>query len=579
MPRRCPPVNARPAVYAATALALLLAAVAVPGAAGAAEVLRAHDVELGAGTEHFALTRWQGRPAVSALTLNRHAQGGSPWVVHTVVLDADGWREVNRWPLPADTRWVEPLQLPEDLNGWLLLVGQQWKLATPAGEALRLRPLCPCNTVYSHGGTPDPERHRFGQDLDGDGIDEIVLPYSAHLEAYRITPRFGAPEPLWRVRWHADATPLPRAEGAGQGFVVPAFRFRDVDGDGRPDLLVEERTAVRIAALPPPQGAPAYGMDAARRALLQRRAEADGLPPTLLEALRRLGDRRYDTAAAFLAALAQPATPEQQATWAPHLLQVLTLARNAVPVHRPYTVPLQGLGTFGEEDVARLLGRTDMDGDGVLDVLHAKLLDFGSALSQENELRWYRGRMEGGRLTFAPPAETLKSDAGSFAELARPRTDDAAPLALLMATTEVSLGSIMKALASQSVTLEARVFLWEPGGLIPQPVAAAEFTYWELRADGRRAMFLFADLDGDGWRDYLLNLRQGELTWFQSAGGPPALDKPAGVQTGLPLPSRPERVLIADLDDDGREELVLRFNEKHHGALGHKLRLLRLEPE
>ena len=209
----------------------------------------------------------------------------------------------------------------------------------------------------------------------------------------------------------------------------------------------------------------------------------------------------------------------------------------------------------------------------------AKMLDYGSVLSQHNELRWYRGRVEGGRLAFAPPSDALRSDSGSFAELVRPRPDNAPPLALLMASTEVSLGNIMKALASQSVTLQARVLPFRRGALGEQAVASNQFTYSELRAPGRRAMFLFADLNGDGWRDYLLNLLPDELSVYLSTGGPPGLQQPAFVQQGLPLPSRPEHVLIADLDGDGREELVLRFREKFHGALGTRLRALRYEGE
>lgn len=578
MPALRPPGSVRTAVCGLALCGLLAALVAgLPRTPAAAEVLRALDAPLGAETHRFELTRWRGRPAVSAFTIGRPASGPEERAVQIVVLDGEGWRSAGRWALPAGTRWVEPLRLPDDVTGWLLLVGTQWQLALPQEGALAAQPLCPCSTVFSHGGAPDPERHRFVHDLDGDGVDEVVLPYSGHLEAYRITPLFLAPEPIWRAQWHPDGTPLPRAQESGQGFVLPAFAFRDVEGDGRLDLLVEGRAEVTVAPLPPPPGGTGYALDASRRILLQRRGLEQPVPATLMEALRRLGDRRFDSAAAFLAALGQPATPQQQAEWAPHLLRVLTLARSAVPVHRPYTVPLEGLGNFAEDDRALLLGQTDMDGDGVLDVLHAKLVNTDSKLNQENELRWYRGRLDGGRLTFAPPAEALKSDAGSFAELARPRVDGSAPLALLMATTEVSFGSIMKALASQSVTLQARIFLWQRGALIPQPVAANEFTYGDLRADGRRAMFLFADLDGDGWRDYLLNLRRGELSVYLSANGPPALDKPAVVQGGLPLPAKPERVLIADLDGDGREELVLRFEVKHVGDLGTKLRLLRLE--
>lgn len=560
----------------AAALLVLLAGAAPAWAAGQ---LRALDVELGAETYQFALHTWRGHPAVSAFTIRVPPNATPELLLHLVALDEQGWREVGRWPLPVATRFVEPMRLPGRVAGWLLLVGTHWRIALAEGDTLTQRALCPCDTIYSHGGAPDRDDDRFVYDLDGDGIDEVVLPYSSHLEAYRIAPLLLAPEPLWRIRWHTDETALPLAGAAGAGFRLPRFAFADLDGAGHPALVVTERERVLVTPLPAAPPEPGFLLDGPRQALLARGTSDAPLPDSLTAALRRIGDRRYASAGAFLNALAQGVSTVQTEQWAPHLLRVLTLARSAVPVAQPYAVLLGGLGSWREQDSWLPLGASDMDGDGVLDLLHAKFLDFGSVLSQKNELRWYRGRMESGRLSFAAPTDALHSDAGSFAELVRPRTDGRPPLALLTATTEVTFGSIMKALTTQSVTLEARILPWQAGGLAAQPAAANVFTYRELKAPGRRAMFLFADLNGDGWRDYVLNLRQGELSVFLSAGAPPGLKQPTLVQSGLPLPSRPERVLAADLDGDGREELVLRFRPDHHPDLGTKLRVLRYGEE
>ena len=495
----------------------LLAALLLPGAPRAQAPLQVLDAELGAETLWFAPHRWQGRAAVSAYTRREAtAPGGSAdaraepeLAVQLAVLDATGWHAVGRWALPAETRHVEPLRLPGGRAGWLLLVAGQWQVALPQGPELQRSPLCACETIFAHGGGPDPEEHRFAQDLDGDGVDEVLLPYPEHLEAYRLGPPPLAPAPLWRARWQPDGAPLAPAGEAGAGFRLPRFDVVDVRGDGRPALLVVERERALLTALPDPPG-PGGG----------------------------------------------------------------------VPAATPQAVPLAGLGPYGEKDRPLLLGTADMDGDGLLDLLHAKLIDYGSVLQQQNELRWYRGQVRDGRFTFAPPTAAMRSDAGSFAELAHLRRDGSRPLALLLATAEVSFGTIMKALASQSVTLRASVTPWQDGALAARPLAANQFTYRDLRTPGRRAMFLFADLNGDGWRDYLLNVNGGELTVFLSGGGanggPAGLQQPSFVHPGLELPSKPERVLVTDLDGDGREELVLRYRGKYHGALGTKLRLVRL---
>jgi FG-GAP-like repeat len=558
-----------------TILLLLLALLsAAGGAAWGAGRLVAQDVELGAEPYQVALMRWQGRPAVSVFTILPQPNTPGQHLLHVVALDPTGWHELGRWLLPETTVYVEPMRLPGGASGWLVLTGTQWQIAWAAGNALALRPLCACDTIYSHGGAPDSSDSRFVYDLDGDGIDEVVLPYSSHLEAYRITPASLAPEPLWRVRWHPDETGLPLSGQPGEGFRLPHFAFADLGG-GHPGLLVAERERLLVTALPPPQAALSFALDGPRRALLEQRTSAQPLPATLADALRRLGDRRFPSAETFLGALAQGLDATTTEPWSPFLLRVLMLARSEVPVLRPAAAALEGLGSFGEQDEWRLLGLTDMDGDGVPDLLHAKLLNAGSALRQKNELRWYRGHYENGQFSLAPPVLVVRSDAGSFAKIERPRRDDKPPLVLLMATTEVNFGSIMKALTTQSVTLTASIVPWQDGAPAPQPTAARVFTYTDLRAKGRRAMFLFADLNGDGWRDYVLNVTPGTLNVYLSAGAPPALQEPGLVQPGLPLPPRPDRVLIADMDGDGHEELVLAFRTDSHPELASKLRLLR----
>ena len=559
-------------------IALLLLA-AIPFAQrspAAAPVLVADDIDLRGEAIQMALHTWLGRPAVSVVT-RRQAEGAAQvLVLHVVSRTSQGLLEAARWPLPEHTRYVEPLRLPGGEEGWLALVGSQWQIAHPRGEALIFQPICRCDTVYTHGGSPDATKSRFVYDLNGDGIDEVVLPYSAHLEGYRLVAGLLAAAPLWRVHWNSDKTPLRRHEEAQGGFHIPEFAFRDVEGDGQMELLIYGQDHLRIAALPPAGEASQFGLDARKKAFLRRSHPKQPFPEDLQYALARISEQAFASAEAFLDILFRIGNPEEPAKWSPHLMTVLRVARHSLPIRAPYTTPLPGLAEIGEDDRVEILAAADMDGDRTLDLLHSMLLDYGSIFSQENQLRWYRGRLHEGRLAFGEPAYSLTSDAGSFAQLIYPRTNQSPPLALLLATTEVSLGSIMRALASKKVTLQLQIRTWADGALGQVPQSAAEFTYRDLKEKGRRAMILLADLNGDGFRDYVLNLRRNELTVYLSADAPSSLNAPSSVHPGLTLPSRPDRVLVADLDGDGREELILRYREKYHGALGRGLRVIRL---
>lgn len=540
--------------------------------------LQVSDVELGGETIQFAAHAWRGHPAVTALT--RQAVQGAPprMALHVVVLDAKGWHEAGHWALPPQTRYVEPLTLAGGTDAWLVLMGPQWQLATVHGAKLERHDLCVCDTIYSHGGAPDPRHARFVYDLDGDGADEVLLPYIGYLEAYRLIPGIPALEPLWRIYWHPDKTPLPREKNPQNGFILPHFTVVPIGPKGPLSLIVAERDRALVTPLPPLKATKGFAMDDTRRTLLARQAGAD-MPPGLAEALRRLGDRHYGSASVFLHTLAQHSRPADLGTWSALMPDVLTLARSEVPVRLPYAVPLAGLGSFTAKDRAVILGTMDMDGDGVPDLLHAKLINTGSVLNQQDELRWYRGHIENGRLALTLSGKALKSDAGSFAEVVHLRTNDQLPLVLLKASTQVSLSAILKALATQTVTLHMSILPWRDGRLASQALSAHTFTYRSLRAKGRRAQFLFADLNGDGWRDAILNLDRGQLSVFLSHNGPPELNQATFVQSNLRLPSRPERVLVADLLGDGHEELVLRFRPDYAPKLATKLRLLRYVPQ
>ena len=559
--------------------------VAVPGfslvlgfglAVWAAPPLRVQDFPLGAEPYQVRPMTWGGGRALSVFALEPAGENRTTLVLMVLKLGRPGWKLLGKWPLPPGTRYVEPLRLGGGAAGWLVLTGGQWRLALPAAGLLIWRPLCPCDTVYSHGGGPDPGKGRFAFDLDRDGKDEVVLPYSSHLEGYRITAGLETLEPLWRVFWNENKRPLPRHPEKGRGFVVPPFSIRDVQGDGGPDLVIEGEDGLRVAALPR-SGGGSYVLDARIKALALR-GGAQRLPPTLREALGGLPAGEFKNAEAFLRALFAGLPEESRREWLPHLPGLLRLGAKRTPPDPPYRSALPKLGPVNrEQDQMRMLALGDMDGDRVLDVLHLKVRNADSKLSRENELRWYRGRMAGGRLEFGPAEALLASEAGSFAQLIHPRADRSPPLALLLATTEVSFSSVLRALARNEATLDVKILAWRRGVLSTAPRTRRPFTFRKIKGKGRRVMLLGADLNGDGFRDFVLNPDPGTLTVLFSRQAPARLDAPPVRQEGLVLPSRPERVLVNDLDEDGREELILWYRERYHGPLGLSLRAVRMQ--
>ena len=544
-----------------------------PGRSLAAR-LQVYDVPLGTEPLRMDVVRWNGRADVATVARFLEGGGASRLEMRLVRLEAGRTSVVRTWTPPPGTVYAEPVQAPGLGPAWLVLDKTGWRLGRGEPGRVLWTPLCRCATAILPFGPGREDVRDFARDVDGQPGDEILLPFPDHLAAYRLNLAPLALVPLWRAYWNQDRSPLATE---GKAHIVPRFHL---ESTGKPAgiALVRFRGDHILLAQPGTREKGSISITAAGKEALLEYAQAKGWPEDLLGDLAVLSPGRYQNAAGILKALAG-GKEEENESWTPFLPDVLARLAPGPEAAVPRRVALGGLGAVDpEDDRLRLMALTDMDGDGRLDLLHAKLVNFGSVFKQKNQLRWYRGVAGDRPFGFAPPVQLIESDAGSFAEVVHPRVDDLPPLALLLATTEVSFSSVMKALSSQKVALTMRILPWRNGGLGAAPLARGDFTYDDLTKGGRRAMFLLADLDGDGQRDYLANFQAGVLSVFLARQGAGNLSTPSLSHGGLPLPSHPSRVVIGDLDGDGREELVMRYQEKHHGALGKYLRIVRYRP-
>jgi hypothetical protein len=492
------------------------------------------------------LIEHQGRPAVLA-TAPTGGGGGRTVSAQVLRVGAGQVELVAAWTLPGDVRWLEPLRLPQGQRGWLALRGDGWYLAEDAGGAFAWRRVCACPSVYGERDTPDPLEARFVHDLGEQGEDQLVLPDAEGLTVYRWVAKPGVLEPWWRYRWETTLLRDPRRADAWQlqryGLAAPRA--------GGPRALVLHH-AGHLAVYPHPGlSRPRYLLNGAAR----MRLESLTLPAELRRALAAMGDAAFDSVEALLSALPLPTAPKAREEWLaslPRALWALQAPPREVPLER---LPLPGSSPPRAGDRAFVMALEDLTGDGVADLLQGVVYSDNSPLGLRGELRLYTGTEQDGRWSFAPAPDTLGTDGAAVAWLLRTGTAPGSPPALVVASTNATLGAILRTLSTGKARLTLGVHVLQAGRFPTAPDHRADLQL-EGIASGARPLALAADLDGDGWREFLIGRKPDVLTVYPGSPTGPRIGAPALAELHSPLPRKPQEALAADLDGDGREELV-----------------------
>lgn len=548
-----------PTVPTTLLTALLLVCLAAARAWGE-PVLAVRDLRFAGVLNRVEIAQWRGAPAVIVLARARgvvQPDTRPPPLLSAVRLSGGRLRVEERWELPRAVRWVEPLRLSRESGAWLALIGTGWYLGREVGRELRWRLLCRCETIFSAGKGLLPFNARFAYDLDGDGRSEVLLPHWRGLLAYRLGEGGDALEPLWRIPWRVRERYEIRDSRLKVSMEVPRYVLRDANGDGVLDFILIGADHLSVAYHPPPaaSGGGTYFVHDHEKLPELRRL---GLPASMVAALERMPPEGFSSAGAFLAALEAAARDKGGDDWTPHTEALLDAVREATPAYFPKRVSLPGLTKPDKKGKHEILAVRDMNGDGTPDLIHVKTTGKGRILDQKNQLRWYEGTRLNGRLAFPTKPKVFFSEGPAFAELVWPRRGGESTPVLALATTEVGLMAIIRAFTFNEVTLDLFIYPWRDGALVVPPPVGGSLDF-EISGNGKknRPKVVLADLDGDGKREYLFNLKVDSLTAFPGGSAGPDFDANPLVELELPLPDSKKTIFVEDLDGDGREEIVL----------------------
>jgi hypothetical protein len=210
----------------------------------------------------------------------------------------------------------------------------------------------------------------------------------------------------------------------------------------------------------------------------------------------------------------------------------------------------------------KLVRAEDLNGDGQLDLVFTKFAATDSALNTNTRVLIYYGRNEGqpGALRLShKPDQVFASQGFSHPILADLNRDGRTDLALV--NVEIGFWNAVKALIARTVTAETAFYVMPEGGRYPQdPTDVVDYSVkFSLGRFAHRPISTFADLNGDGHPDLLLSADKDGLGIHWGRAGS-FWDGSHDVLLEDFLPTKPARVRVADLDGDGRDDLIFLYN-------------------
>jgi hypothetical protein len=186
---------------------------------------------------------------------------------------------------------------------------------------------------------------------------------------------------------------------------------------------------------------------------------------------------------------------------------------------------------------------TDLSGDGKVDLLVHRIVSEQGFFGATAELSYHPGTGSG----FGE-GQVLSTGRGSF-EVHPTDVDGDGDQDLVLLSVDTSFGSLAKGLVARSVPVQMQVFVMQGAGFAPEPLPLREVQV--SLQDPQAAWNLAHDFDDDGVPDLVVAM-DGQVAVFRGRGGSFEDDPMASA----PVQGRVQELLVADLNGDGRPEVV-----------------------
>jgi hypothetical protein len=357
------------------------------------------------------------------------------------------------------------------------------------------------------------------------------------------------------------------------GAIAPLDFFRDLNQDGRDDLIIPDIDGYRVR-LQDAKGqltAESVLQDSVVMNLSGGNVRFDGRNlfsgDMNFDDLVDLGFWRGDTLGVYRK-LPDLRYQEEPLT-RPSGLGVLSEAENRALEDGMGAVDQKGLT---ERDIESI---KELNGDGIPDII-AEATHSEGMFDRRNEFSLHLGRQNGDQVEYAPEGDAMIAFEGIQFDLISTDIDGDGKQDLVVRKAKLSFGRIIRALFSGSVPIEIHFHKMSEKDTYEEDANFVAKTKVRFsRSSGQVDIPAIAvdDFDGDGLQDLVVQSAPDHLGFYD---GEPTdqlfAKKPASYE--IDLPRNGELVSAQDINDDGRADLLLRYNESDADGMVNKVRVL-----
>ncbi|MCB1644711.1 MAG: VCBS repeat-containing protein [Pseudomonadales bacterium] len=203
----------------------------------------------------------------------------------------------------------------------------------------------------------------------------------------------------------------------------------------------------------------------------------------------------------------------------------------------------------------------DLDGDQIPELVTLKVRSEG-VFNKKSTYEIYQGKAGKQLVSFGTePVSSIESDGIQF-QLDEKDLNNDGQTDIIISSVEIGLGKIVRALLTGSVRIQLGFHQMRDGSYGSKPDSERDVVATFSMSTGEVFFpsVLMTDVSGDGLLDLLVQEGREALHVYTGEGAERLFSRERETLE-IPMPARPDLVQLADLDGDGRSDLIIRIDD------------------